>query len=49
MFELLFVVVLIAFAVYGFICAIKNTFKSILKLIAQIKRENNRKGDVQDI
>lgn len=48
MFELLFVVVLIAFAVYGFICAIKNIFNSFLKLIAQIKRENNKKGDVKN-
>ncbi len=47
--ELILVVVLIAFAVYGFVCAIKNTFKSILKLIAQIKRENKEKGDVEHI
>ena len=46
--DLLIVVVLIAFAVYGFINAIKNTFKSILKLIAQIKRENKTKGDVEN-
>lgn len=43
--ELLLVVLLIAFAVYGVICAVKNSIKSIFKLIAQIKQENQRKGD----
>lgn len=43
--ELLLVVLLIAFAVYGVISAVKNSIKSIFKLVAQIKRENLRKED----
>lgn len=39
--DMLLVIALIAFALYGFVCSVKNIARAVFKTVHQIKAEKN--------